>query len=1812
MKQLSTFFLLILSFFCGSWNAMSHVTTGTADNLAIMPSENNLNIGQISGTELFLNEGNTYIYTVDTPAGEGLTTLKISNVGSLLSQIRSKDGAEQTYTVRSSLDAVKLATDEVAEGDKLIVTSEDESRIYTIKVQRGATAGRLELVTTARTVGQNVVASGNVEVTKGMATLTKDMPASFKLNFYSGMRGPAVTVKIIIPQGINATMDNTTVNVIGRGTVPLSGLSTQSVGRFGDGYRFPKVGEAEILNNEDGTQTLVFTGLDLRAKNKQDLEITFPDASLTEAKEYGFSASYSLTLNEPEILNSGECYTWLKVIDPVTSFGRVIDRSLTYKETGDTYSRPVFTWKQPQGASSVKIMMSNNKGNSWSDVTGSCTFIEANKVQTSTLSPNKEYWFKLNITGGVNAGESNIAKFYSGKLDAKGFGIAINTDQTEKIDEAIQYLNELGGGTLYFAGGTFHMRTIHLLSNVYIYINSDATLSALKGGDKPETTYFTDTEYRSGTSATSTGPYKTPENYLSKQDVGHTYFRNCMIFAEREDNIKIIGNGTITGAGNLTTADGVMNNAADSRQDKMFVAKLCTNMEFGGLYNSNDLWYTETSDPNADRPYYIDPKTKQKLNGGDISNMLTVLRGGHFVLLATGTDGINTHDVFAGNTGGNVRDIFDYMSCSDVYAINIYAQGSSDDIVKPGSDCSLGFTRPARNYKVRNIIGDTNCNLFQIGSETADDIQDICVDNIYVLAGNKAGFSISTNDGAHVKNIHLNCGGTNLGHLYDPDHHCTGAPDESEYAMISQMRRTRAPFFISISNRGRTMGGKAKSFTFNNENGSSRTELLSTNINIGIVENIFINNIDITEVYGGSAYNKTRWTTYDGSQNKATPIIAGYKTGTDDNDNPLVNLPDGRSSADIVNVQFRNVNLLVKGTNPLSDSNIIPPELGVGKYNVSDFGTQPSYGFWFRHVKDLVMDNCSMQFEVNDDRFAMVLDDVKNASLNNIRMQKPEENYGLIQLKKVSDISFSNTSYYTSRFGTGFTPKEGEPIEIPAISSVSSVLEVYPDISTSNNTQITITDDQGMVTSIDNNTRKIEVATGAKLLDLLEKIISIDGSIQDYRVMRGEVILQEENILQSNDILIVTSASGTATNSYTISIVEDMRIKIQEGAVYVLSVNDGEIRVFLGTTVLQLKNEIVAFSGNNLYFNVSRQSGMLVTGDKLTVTAGNQSVQYTIRTVEYPKMLKIEGETADYSISNLAMTTKTNNETTASNGANRQFDGGSIGDYVDYIIPNVPVGTYTLEYTYKRNSPGRGIVRLSVNGTDVGGQIDEYGASGYITESIPDIVISQSGDAIIRTTITGKNALATNYTFVVDFIELSGELPENPDPEPEDPAKGLPEGTQATNNWHSDPSYYDISWFDADNVQPEYTFTTAAELAGLSYLVNGRSGSNTNESKLRNKIFKLDADIDLSSHYWIPIGQGTNSFGGWFDGQGHTITGLYINYSDNSYAYTNTLANIHQGAANVATGNMAGLFGRVNNQTAGAYIKNIVLGKGLIKTHPSCFTSGALIAFINCSTGNLTVSNVINAGVEIIGGSHIGGLIGYANAAVKHKNLANWAPVTVTYTPNASNVNNLSEIMVYGGGIIGAANTVADLNNSYNTATINVTSASSNIHTGGLIGAIGSTTTPLASVAVTNLTGLSNYYAGNDNYMDLGNNSLINYFTGSAKAFASEMKTAAFVMELNVGNSDEPWITKGDFPVFGTTQIPTVNQQINAGVFKTYVKNGVVYISGLQTNSPIEIYNLIGRIVWRGKASQTEFQLTLSQGIYIIKTSEGQQKIVIH
>ena len=94
----------------------------------------------------------------------------------------------------------------------------------------------------------------------------------------------------------------------------------------------------------------------------------------------------------------------------------------------------------------------------------------------------------------------------------------------------------------------------------------------------------------------------------------------------------------ITGNGNIVTSDKVMNNSPEKRSDKMFSLKLCTNVEIGGWDVKKDMWY----DPEKDIPYYIEGDNRLYSD----STMLHIDQGGHFVLLATGTDGIHVHDTY--------------------------------------------------------------------------------------------------------------------------------------------------------------------------------------------------------------------------------------------------------------------------------------------------------------------------------------------------------------------------------------------------------------------------------------------------------------------------------------------------------------------------------------------------------------------------------------------------------------------------------------------------------------------------------------------------------------------------------------------------------------------------------------------------------------------------------------------------------------------------------------------------------------------------------------------------------------------------------------------------------------------------------------------------------------------------------------------------------------------------------------------------------------------------------------------------------------
>ena len=180
------------------------------------------------------------------------------------------------------------------------------------------------------------------------------------------------------------------------------------------------------------------------------------------------------------------------------------------------------------------------------------------------------------------------------------------------------------------------------------------------------------------------------------------------------------------------------------------------------------------------------------------------------------------------------------------------------------------------------------------------------------------------------------------------------------------------------------------------------------------------------------------------------------------------------------------------------------------------------------------------------------------------------------------------------------------------------------------------------------------------------------------------------------------------------------------------------------------------------------------------------------------------------------------------------------------------------------------------------------------------------------------------------------------------------------------PSVYsgtpDTSWYTGD--QTEYVLTTADQLAGIPILRDESKGEITFEGvtiKLGRDMVLNEGTLeeimlrDAGNYAWKRLNS-AYLFKGTFDGQGHTIYGLYM-----------TLAN-H---------GVAGMFGGVGGN---AVIKDFTLENACIRgTTEDKDTMGTLVSRVSGDGSNVTISGVtVNAALVENNGSmdYVGGLIG--------------------------------------------------------------------------------------------------------------------------------------------------------------------------------------------------------------------------------------------
>jgi len=222
---------------------------------------------------------------------------------------------------------------------------------------------------------------------------------------------------------------------------------------------------------------------------------------------------------------------------------------------------------------------------------------------------------------------------------AKGDGQA---NDAAAINGAIEAASAAGGGTVDFPAGTYLSGSIHLRSNVALFLGQGATIEASddnKAYDVPEANSWGDT--------------------LHYQDFGHSHFHDGLIWGEDLTNISITGPGRIYGKG--LSRDRERDNPNQKIGNKAIALKNCRNVTLRDF---------------------------------------TIEHGGWFGILATGVDNM-TIDALRIDTN---RDGMDVDCCHNVRISNCSVNSPWDDGICLKSSFGLGQFRSTENVTISNCL----------------------------------------------------------------------------------------------------------------------------------------------------------------------------------------------------------------------------------------------------------------------------------------------------------------------------------------------------------------------------------------------------------------------------------------------------------------------------------------------------------------------------------------------------------------------------------------------------------------------------------------------------------------------------------------------------------------------------------------------------------------------------------------------------------------------------------------------------------------------------------------------------------------------------------------------------------------------------------------------------------------------------------------------------------------------------------------------------------------------------------------------------
>src|SRR5690348_325165 len=162
---------------------------------------------------------------------------------------------------------------------------------------------------------------------------------------------------------------------------------------------------------------------------------------------------------------------------------------------------------------------------------------------------------------------NNSSGFYNVKnAGAKGNGQDLDT---KYINAAIEEASKAGGGTVYFPAGNYLSGSIHLKSNITLYLDNGATLIAAPSENNNE--------------------YDLPEPKVDNmyEDFGHRHWHNSLIWGENLHDIAIVGHGMIWGKGLERSNKG----EDDKRPNKSISLYQCRNVIIRDISMLHAGWF---------------------------------------------------------------------------------------------------------------------------------------------------------------------------------------------------------------------------------------------------------------------------------------------------------------------------------------------------------------------------------------------------------------------------------------------------------------------------------------------------------------------------------------------------------------------------------------------------------------------------------------------------------------------------------------------------------------------------------------------------------------------------------------------------------------------------------------------------------------------------------------------------------------------------------------------------------------------------------------------------------------------------------------------------------------------------------------------------------------------------------------------------------------------------------------------------------------------------------------------------------------------